>query len=104
MTMKKRSKSHILLVDDDSLRRTALAFLCEDSGFIVSQANSGEDALLMIDEGRAEYNLVIIDLDMTLVPVLNWQDALKRYCPDIPALVTTCFQGKAMPTGDQQRL
>ena len=64
MIKKERPKGHILLVDNDSLLRTAIAFLCEDSGFIVSQANTGEDALLMIDEGRGGYDLVIIDLDI----------------------------------------
>ncbi len=63
MIRKERSRGHILLVDNDSLLRTAIAFLCEESGFVVSQANSGEGALLMIDEGRGEYDLVIIDLD-----------------------------------------
>ena len=62
MIKQDRSKPHILLVDNDSLRRTATAFLCEDSGFIVSQAKTGKDALLMIDESRSKYDLVIIDL------------------------------------------
>src|SRR5208282_5324875 len=65
MIKQERPKGHILLVDNDSLLRTAIAFLCEDSGFIVSQAASGEDALLMIDEGRGEYDLVIIGLEMS---------------------------------------
>ncbi len=64
MIKKEIPKGHILLVANDSLLRTAIAFLFEDSGFIVSQANSGGNALLMIDEGRDEYDLVIIDTEM----------------------------------------
>jgi len=64
MIKKEIPKGHILLVANDSLLRTAIAFLFEDSGFIVSQANSGGNALLMIDEGRDEYDIVIIDTEM----------------------------------------
>ncbi len=64
MIKKERPKGHILLVANDSLLRTAIAFLCEDSGFIVSQANSSGNALLMVDESRDEYDLVIIDTGM----------------------------------------
>ncbi len=94
MVKEESPKYHILLVDADSLRRTATAFLCEDSGFVISQANSGEQAFLMIDEGRDEYDLVIVDLEMPQMSALKLVNALKKSRPRIPVFIVSAFQDK----------
>jgi len=91
---KERRRYHILLVDDDSLRRTVIAFLCEESGFVISQANSGEQARSMIDEGRYEYDLVMVDSEMPEMSGLTLVNAMKKSHPDIPVFVAAAFQDK----------
>ncbi len=94
MIKKERRKYHILLVDDNSFRRTVIAFLCEERGFVISQANSGEQALSMIEEGRYEYDLVIVDSEMPEMSGLTLVNALKKSHPDIPVFVAAAFQDR----------
>src|SRR5208337_586342 len=89
-----RRKYHILLVDDNNLRRTAIAFFCEGSGFVISQANSGEQALSIIDEGRYAFDLVIVDSEMPEMSGLTLVNVLIKSHPDIPVFVVSGFQDK----------
>jgi CheY-like chemotaxis protein len=89
-----KRKYHILLVDDDSLGRTVTAFACENSGFVVSQASSGEQALSMINEGRHKYDLVIVDLESIEMFGLALVSELIKSYPEIPAFVISRLQDK----------
>src|SRR5271169_2343182 len=95
MIKEERHKSHILIVVDNILCRTALAFLCEDSGFIVSQADNGEEALSMIDACADEYDLIIVDLEMSRVSGSKLTRDLKKGHIDIPVCVVSGFQDMA---------
>ncbi len=94
MIKEERRKYHILLVDDNRLRRTVTAFLCEESGFVISQANSGEQALSMIDEGKYEYDLVIVEMEMPEISGPALAEVLIKSHPDIPVFVVTGFHDK----------
>jgi DNA-binding response OmpR family regulator len=52
----------ILLVDDDNLVRTSLAFALEDAGYTVVQAVNGDDGLAALERHR--FDLVILDILM----------------------------------------
>ncbi len=82
------------LVDDNRLRRTVTAFLSEESGFVISQANTGEQAHSMIDEGRYEYDLVIVELAMPEISGPALADVLIKSHPDIPVFVVKGFHDK----------
>ncbi|MFS8069142.1 MAG: response regulator [Byssovorax sp.] len=56
----------ILLVDDDSDLREALAELLADEGFQVAQAANGRDALESLEEQKAD--LIVLDY---MMPVMS---------------------------------
>jgi DNA-binding response OmpR family regulator len=52
----------ILLVDDDTLVRTSLAYALEDAGHVVTQAVNGDDGLAAL--GREPFDAVVLDILM----------------------------------------
>jgi two-component system, NtrC family, response regulator AtoC len=80
---------HLLLVDDETALREAIAERLADHGFIVEQAASGEDALARLADFA--FDIIITDLRLPGVDgraVL--EAALERY-PDIIAIIITGF-------------
>ena len=83
------TQKHLLIVDDESALRSAVAERLADHGFSVEQAGSGEEAV----ERLAEFAFDILITDLRL-PGMNGREvldaALERY-PDIIALVITGY-------------
>jgi DNA-binding NtrC family response regulator len=83
------NQKHLLIVDDESALRSAIAERLVDHGFSVEQAGSGEEALQRL----AEFAFDILITDLRL-PGINGRDvldaALERY-PDLIAIVITGF-------------
>jgi DNA-binding NtrC family response regulator len=83
------TQKHLLIVDDESPLREAIAERLADHGFVVEQAGSGEDAVRRL----ADFAFDIIITDLRL-PGMDGrqvlQAALDRY-PDIIAIVITGF-------------
>lgn len=52
----------VLLVDDDTLVRTSLAYALEDAGHVVVQAVNGDDGLAAL--ARENFELVVLDILM----------------------------------------
>ncbi len=80
---------HLLLVDDETALREAIAERLGDHGFAVEQAGSGEDALARLSDFA--FDIIVTDLRLPGVDgraVL--QGALERY-PDIIAIIITGF-------------
>lgn len=59
---KEEDGRQILIVEDDVVTRTLLARLLESSGYMVTLAEDGIDALLHI--GKCEYDLILSDVNM----------------------------------------
>jgi DNA-binding response OmpR family regulator len=81
--------STILIVDDETLARDALARLLEHEGFATLRASNGRDAWAMTYQERPD--LILLDLMMPEMDGLTFlgmvrRDALKR---DIPVVVLT---------------
>ena len=77
----------VLVVDDDPNIRTSLRHLLEFAGHAVSESESGERALEMLEHAPAE--VVLLDLDM---PGMNGLDALVRIrqlAPETAVLIVT---------------
>src|SRR5262245_58743780 len=83
------NQKHLLIVDDESALRSAIAERLTDQGYSVEQAGSGEEALQRLTEFA--FDILITD---PRLPGINGRDvldaALERY-PDIIAIVITGF-------------
>jgi DNA-binding NtrC family response regulator len=83
------NKAHLLLVEDETALRTAIADQLAEAGFHVVQAHSGEEAVLALTQFA--FDLVLTDLRL---PGVGGGDvlaaALERY-PDIIVIVMTGY-------------
>jgi DNA-binding NtrC family response regulator len=83
------STKHLLLVEDEAALRTAVAEQLADRGFVVDQAESGEQAIARLADFA--YDAIVTDLRM---PGISGsavvEAALERY-PDIVAIVVTGY-------------
>ena len=52
-------KSHVLVVEDEPAQREVLVYNLEAEGFMVSRADNGEDALLLIEENMPD--VIVLD-------------------------------------------
>jgi DNA-binding NtrC family response regulator len=80
-------QKHLLIVDDESALREAIAERLADHGFVVEQAASGEQAL----ERLAEFAFDILITDLRLPGIDGRQvveSALERYPDIIPIVIT----------------
>ena len=71
-----RRNDVILLVDDHTDSRTALAHLFREAGMIVLEAESGEEALGIFDARNGEIDLLISDMKMPGMDGLELMDRL----------------------------
>src|SRR5512134_1259235 len=81
------SQKHLLIVDDESALREAIAERLSDHGFVVEQAASGEQAL----ERLAEFAFDILITDLRLPGIDGRrvvEAALERYSEIIPIVIT----------------
>ena len=65
MSMGKGGQPRVLLVEDEPAQRTVLAYNLEAEGFAVTQADNGEDAMMLVDE--EEPDIIILDWMMPKV-------------------------------------
>jgi two-component system, OmpR family, phosphate regulon response regulator PhoB len=63
--MARTGQPRVLLVEDEPAQRTVLAYNLEAEGFAVSQADNGEDAMVLVDE--EEPDIIILDWMMPKV-------------------------------------
>ncbi len=63
--MGKGGQQRVLLVEDEPAQRTVLAYNLEAEGFAVTQADNGEDAMVLVDE--EEPDIIILDWMMPKV-------------------------------------
>ena len=83
------SRKHLLIVDDETALREAVAERLADHGFDVEQVANGEEALQRLSEFA--YDVLVTDLRLPGIDGSRVLDAaLERY-PDIIAIVITGF-------------
>ncbi len=84
----------ILIVDDDPTQRRLMRAVCEKAGYPVLQADSGENALQLLQSQQgADIALIMLDLRM---PGLGGMETLKRaksFREDLPVIVLTAQGG-----------
>ena len=79
----------ILVVDDEAIVRESIRDWLKDAGYEVSVAESGEEALKMIQ--KQNFGVMILDLRL---PGINGIDVLKKaktLKPDIKSIVITAY-------------
>jgi CheY-like chemotaxis protein len=70
----KKEKAHILVVDDEHISRMAVSYMLERSGYKVSEASSGKEALAFLEQ-TPEVDLVILD---RIMPEMSGIDVLQK--------------------------
>ena len=75
MTISPPDKRTVLIVDDDTASREALADLLRTQGYRSSQAENGLQALEQLEAAVSPPELILLDLDM---PVMNGREFLSR--------------------------
>ena len=80
---------NILVVDDEAIVRESIRDWLKDAGYQVSVAESGEEALKMIQ--KQDFGVMILDLRL---PGINGIEVLKKaktIKPDIKSIVITAY-------------
>jgi CheY-like chemotaxis protein len=75
VTISPPDKRTVLIVDDDTASREALADLLRTQGYRSSQAENGLQALEQLEAAVSPPELILLDLDM---PVMNGREFLSR--------------------------
>jgi CheY-like chemotaxis protein len=91
---KAASTARILLVDDDPLIASSTLALVEDLGHEVVEANSGREALELLDGGFRP-DLMITDFAMPEMTGLELADEVRRRYPALPILLASGFADMA---------
>jgi PAS domain S-box-containing protein len=79
-----------LVVDDEDLVRASTADMLTELGYAVVEANSGEDALRVIDAG-VHVNVLITDHLMPGMSGVDLVRAVRQRHPDMPALIVSGY-------------
>jgi PAS domain S-box-containing protein len=83
-------RGRVLLVDDDAIVRRITAEVLADAGFVVLVAESGAQALRLLDEGAA-IDVLVSDLSMPGMDGVSLIRAAQRSRPALPAILLTGF-------------
>lgn len=89
MTISTENIFRILIVDDETLVCWSLSKALSEKGYVVSTAQTAQDALRLMK--KTEFNLVIVDLKL---PDLNGIDLLrevKKECPRCKVFMISAF-------------
>jgi CheY-like chemotaxis protein len=86
----------ILLVDDDALISNSTAYLLEDLGHEVIEANSGASALEVLKKGQ-KVDLLITDYSMPRMTGIQLAHAARELRPELPILMATGYAD--LPSG-----
>ncbi len=82
-------KLHVLVVDDQRGPRRSLALLLKDAGMQASEAASGAEALVQLEQGNCD--LVITDLRMDGMSGIDLLRRVKTLYPRIPVILVTAY-------------
>ncbi len=88
----------LLLIDDDVMLSTMLAYNFKNEGFDVTFVSSFSDALAIINgisENNPSFALVLLDISLPDGSGLDLLKQLKKNAPEIPVLI---LSGKASET------
>ena len=82
---------HILIVDDEEIMRITARHILENSGYKVTSATNGREALALFHDKSKHYDLIILDM---IMPEMNGKDCfkeLRRHSVEIPVILASGF-------------
>jgi DNA-binding NtrC family response regulator len=86
----------ILVVDDDTQVRTLCRLALEESGYSVTEAINGKNALAAIEE--TDFALIVLDLSMPDMDGFEFLKTVRVKSPKLKILVISGFLGGTMLT------
>jgi DNA-binding response OmpR family regulator len=87
-------KSRILFVDDQAPVREMLSGFFRDKGYEVRTASTGEQAMVLADEGG--YDLIILDINLAGESGLELLGFFKTNMPTVPVVMFTGMPDEAL--------
>jgi CheY-like chemotaxis protein len=97
-SMVPKSKTRILVVEDDATVRLTISKLLGDEGYEVSIANDGFDALLQLQQRIP--NLILSDLNMPQMSGFELLSVVRRRFPEILVVASSgAYDSSAIPNG-----
>jgi two-component system response regulator MprA len=84
---KTSSETRLLIVDDEPNIRSALGTALRLLGYSVDEADSGEEALLLLE--RASYDLMVLDMHMPGLGGLEVMKRVRQLWPDLLIVILT---------------
>ena len=85
----------ILIVDDDELVRETIRFLLGQAGYRCHTVRGGDDALELLNSGE-KIDLVTTDITNAPMDGVTLLERLENNFPNIPVLVITARQDRAL--------
>jgi DNA-binding NtrC family response regulator len=82
-------KSHVLVVDDEEALRTVLGSELANSGYDVSTASDGDEAISVIQNKK--FDLVLLDIKMPNVDGFEVLKFVKKNFPKLKVIMLTGF-------------
>ena len=95
MTGAECSDRSVLLIDDDSAVRDALAQLLEQSGYGISVAPDGRRGLQLLR--KSPFRLLLLDLELPGISGWDLLDYTSTHWPLMPVVVLTGFSSQCVP-------
>lgn len=96
--MPTKSKTRILVVEDDATVRLTISKLLEGEGYKVSTANDGFDALLHLQESVPD--LILSDLNMPQMSGFELLSVVRRRFPEILVVASSgAYESSVIPDG-----
>jgi CheY-like chemotaxis protein len=85
----KETQQKILVVDDNEMIRDLLERMLIHLGYKVAMAKNGQEAIDMLREDAAQFDIIIVDLIMPKMDGLACFDEIKSLNPDIPVIISS---------------
>jgi PAS domain S-box-containing protein len=86
-----RGTETILLVDDQDAVLNVGKVLLQKLGYTVTSAKSGEDALILYEQGKEKIDLVILDMVMPIMNGGETYEALRKINPQIKVILSSGY-------------
>jgi DNA-binding NtrC family response regulator len=80
----------LLIVEDEERMRRLLELVLKPAGYELILANSGTDALRLIQD-QAPFDLIVTDLQLGNVSGMDVLEAAKQHMPEVPVLIVTGY-------------